>query len=140
MPSPVSRKNNFYYSHPQNRFWKLLADLFNEPIPQFCDERREFLFKHNIALWDVLKSCYIKGADDSSIKQPIVNDISGLLNRTNITKVFTTGKTAYKLYQKLCSKETGINAIPLPSTSPANQRYYKYNDLIKEYSVILKYI
>lgn len=139
MPSPVSRKNGFYYSHPQNRFWKVLSVLLDEKLPSDNEERTRLLLKHHIALWDVLASCSINGAQDSSIKDPIANDISSLLNRTSIKAVFTTGKTAARLYQKLCLPQTGIKAIALPSTSPANQRY-SLEKLVGEYKVIINYL
>lgn len=133
MPSPKSRENGFYYSHPQNRFWKILAEIFQEPFPSGNGQKKEMLYRHHIALWDVLQSCRIEGASDSSIKDPVPNDIKGLLDKTHIKTIFTTGKTAYRLYERFCLDKTGIQAIALPSTSPANQRYYRYEDILNKY-------
>lgn len=135
MPSIKSRENKMYYSHPKNRFWKVLASIFNESIPHTNEEKEKFLLKHNIALWDVLKTCKIKGSSDSSIKDPIVNDFSIIFNKSNITQVFTTGKTAYTLYKKL----TGNESIYLPSTSPANCAI-SLDKLIENYKIILTYL
>ena len=139
MPSPKSRENRFYYSHPQNRFWYVLAQLFNEPIPADNDEKILFLKHHGIALWDVIESCEICGASDSSIKNVKVNDIEGLINGSGIKAVFTTGKKAYELYCKYVEKNTGIKAVSLPSTSPANARMSK-TELTEKYSVLLEYL
>lgn len=137
MPSPKSRENGFYYSHPQNRFWRVISDILNQSLPQTNKQKIEFLHKNNIAVWDVLKSCDIEGADDNSIKNPIVNDFSNILLTTNIKSIFTTGKKATSLYKKYCFDKTKIESIYLPSTSPANCRC-SYNNLLNEYSIILK--
>ena len=120
MPSLKSREEGFYYAHPQNRFWSALAYIFKEEIPSSIEAKKVFLKKHKIALWDVLKACDIKGSDDSSIKNPVPNDISRLLKKTAITNIYVTGKKALFLYNKFILKETNINPIYLPSTSPAN--------------------
>ena len=135
LPSVKSRENNMYYSHPKNRFWVVLATIFNEQVPSTNKEKEEFILNHNIALWDVLKSCKIKGSSDSSIKDPIVNDFNIIFNNCNITAVFTTGKKATKLYKDL----TGKDSIYLPSTSPANCSL-SLEELIKEYKIILNYL
>ncbi len=132
MPSPKSRENNFYYGNPQNRFWRVLSAVFDESLPQNNKERTALLLKHRIALWDVLASCEIKGADDSSIKNPVPNDLSIILEACNIKAVFTTGKKAFSLYQKLCEPKTEISAISLPSTSPANCRT-SFESLVESY-------
>lgn len=139
MPSPASRKNGFYYSHPQNRFWRVMSAVLDESLPVNNEERTCLLLRHRIALWDVLASCMIKGAEDSSIKEPKPNDIPSLLTKAPIQAVFTTGKTAFKLYEKLCLPDTGIIATALPSTSPANQRY-SLDALIREYRAILDHL
>jgi TDG/mug DNA glycosylase family protein len=139
IPSPKSREFGFYYSHPQNRFWRVLSDLFHQQLPVTNDEKINFLLKNHIALWDVLKSCRIDGADDSSIKEPVPNDIHSLLKKTTIQAVFTTGAKATALYSRWCAKLTGIHAIQLPSTSPANCRHYDYEKLKEAYQVILHY-
>lgn len=138
MPSPKSREDAFYYAHPRNRFWAVLSRLFGVTL-ETKEEKTNFLLSHNIALWDVLHSCDIISAADSSIKNPTANDISGIVKDSDIKMIFTTGKTAFDLYNRLCRKDTGIDAIPLPSTSPANARM-TLNTLVEEYAVILKYI
>jgi TDG/mug DNA glycosylase family protein len=140
MPSPKSREAGFYYSHPQNRFWRVVSDLLSQELPVTNEEKTHFLLQNHIALWDVLKSCTITGADDSSIQNPVPNDIGGLLRKTGISTVFTTGSKAASLYHRFCEKSTGIPSIPLPSTSPANCRYYNYVRLKEAYSVILPYL
>ena len=138
MPSPKPREAGFYYSHPQNRFWKIMATLFNEELPITNQQKEEMMKKHHIALWDVLKSCEIKGADDNSITSVEVNAIDQLLKETSIQKIYTTGLKATTLYKKYCFKDTGIASIYLPSTSPANCRNYNLEKLIEEYRCILK--
>lgn len=140
MPSPKSRENSFYYTHPQNRFWRVLSDVLGEELPQNNEERKSLLKTHDIALWDVLKSCEIKGADDSSIKNPEVNDINLILDSSHIRAVFTTGSKATSLYKRLCEPKTAVPSIYLPSTSPANCRHYSYERLLEGYKVILKYL
>ncbi len=139
MPSPKSRENGFYYAHPQNRFWKILSEIFSEPFPVSNEQKKALVFRHHIALWDVLQSCSIDGAEDSTIRNPVPNDIKSLLDKTNIQNIFTTGRKAFQLYQKFCLSTTGIQAVALPSTSPANQRYYTYEDILREYRVLLAY-
>lgn len=140
MPSPKSREYGFYYSHPQNRFWRVVSDLTGEPLPQTNEEKKSLLLRSRIALWDVLKSCRIDGADDASIRNPVPNDIAGLLAVTNIRAVFTTGTKAATLYRRLCRKKTGVDAVALPSTSPANCRFYTYEKLLEAYRVLLDYL
>lgn len=139
IPSPKSRELEFYYGHPQNRFWKVLAQVFEENIPITNTEKIKFVKKHHVALWDVIKSCEIKGASDSSISNVKVNDIENLLKQTNITYIVTTGKKADWLYQKYCYKDTKIKSICLPSTSPANCAM-KEEILIKKYQILKELI
>lgn len=139
MPSPKSREYGFYYSHPQNRFWRVMSELYQSPPPQTNEEKTALLLQNHIALWDVLKSCRIDGADDASIRDPIPNDIAGLLAKTKIRAVFTTGTKAAALYHRLCQKQTDVKAIALPSTSPANCRHYTYEKLVDAYRVLLEY-
>ena len=120
LPSPKSRETGFYYGHPRNRFWKVLSAAYGENCPEDLNEKKELLKKHKAALWDVIDNCLIKGAADGSIKDPVANDIAGLLRRTSIKRIFTTGTKAYELYTKLVYPKTGIPAVKLPSTSPAN--------------------
>lgn len=122
-PSVKSREQNFYYAHPQNRFYKVLSAVFNANLPQNLDEKKEFLSKFNIALFDVIKTCQISGSSDLSIKNAVPNDISQILKNSQISKIYTNGATASKLYQKHIFPKTNINAISLPSTSPANAKF-----------------
>lgn len=135
MPSKKSREAKFYYAHPQNRFWGILAKLFQESIV----DKRNFVLKHNIALWDVISACDIEASSDASIKNVIPNDLSKILNTSPIKAIFTNGKTAEKYYQKYIYPLTKISSICLPSTSPANCRI-KEEQLIEEWSTILKYL
>lgn len=137
MPSPKSREIGFYYGHPQNRFWKVLADIFNEQFPVTIEDKKNLLTKYDIALWDVLASCNIEGASDSSIKNPIANDIETLVKKTKITKIFVTGKKAETLYNKLCFPKCHIPCTYLPSTSPANCSL-SYEKLKEKYMILKK--
>ena len=139
IPSPKSREQGFYYGHPRNRFWPVLAALFNEAVPQTVPERKNFLTRHRIALWDVLASCDIKGADDGSIRNPEANDMRLITDGADIRAIFTTGGKAAKLYEKLCEPVCGVKAERLSSTSPANCRC-SLEKLTEEYRKILKYL
>lgn len=139
IPSPKSREQGFYYGHPQNRFWKVLADVLGEEKPETVEQRKKMLAKHHIALWDVLDSCEIKGASDTSIKDPVANDMDVILSKAGIRAIFTTGAKADELYKKMCYPICGVPSIRLPSTSPANCGY-SYEKLKEAYSKILEYI
>ena len=132
-PSVRSRADNFYYGHPQNRFWKVLAGLYAEPIPQTIDEKKAFLLCHGIALWDVISSCEIENSSDVSIRNAEVNDLSTIFEVADIRAVYTNGKAADKLYRKYHERE----AVCLPSTSPANAAW-SLEKLLAAWSVILK--
>lgn len=139
LPSPLSRKNNYYYGNPRNRFWSVLEKVFDEKIPNDNDGKTEFLLKHNIAIWDTVFECDIMGASDSSIKNVVPTNIKKIVDESNIKMIFTTGSTAYKYYCKYHEEKVGIKAISLKSTSPANARY-SVEDLSKEYEIIKKYL
>lgn len=139
MPSPKSRELGFYYSHPRNRFWPVLAKIFGEDVPETPEKKADFCLLHKIALWDVLRECDIEGASDSSIKNAVPNDLSVILNSADIKAVFTTGATAARLYKKYLEQETGIAAISLPSTSPANAKMSP-EELVGNYKIILEYL
>ena len=119
-PSVKSREQMFFYGHPQNRFWKVIALVFEDEVPVTIPEKKVFLAKHHIALWDVIASCDIKGSSDSSIENVVANDLSGILDKAEIRGIFVNGKTAEKYYRKYIEKETKRKAVCLPSTSPAN--------------------
>lgn len=139
-PSPKSREIGFYYGNPQNRFWPVLATLFDEPLPAAAEERRAFALRHHLALWDVIASCAIRGADDGSIRAVTPNDLGIVLSRAPIAAVFTCGSKAHSLYNKYCLPATGRTAIALPSTSPANCRYYDFPRLVEAYRILLHYL
>lgn len=139
MPSPRSRQIGFYYGHPQNRFWKALSGVFEEPVPITVEQQKALLERHKIALWDTLASCDIDGADDASIRRPVPNDIQSVLEKHAIRAVFTTGTKAAEFYKRLILPQTGIEALPLPSPSPANCRYYTLGTLTEAYRIIRKY-
>lgn len=122
-PSVKSRENNFYYGHPQNRFWKVIANINNVPVPETIDEKRKLLLDLHIAIWDVVASCSISGSSDSSIKDVTANDISKLLKDTNIKTIYGNGAKACELYNRYVRSKTGREIVKLPSTSPANAGY-----------------
>ncbi len=138
MASPASRKARIYYGHPQNRFWPIMGELFGEPALQSREDRIAFCLCHRIALWDVLKSCDMIGAQDGSIRRPVVQPLETILEQSPIQAVFTTGQKAHTLYMRYALNRTGVKDIPLPSTSPANFRY-THQDLLKAYRIILPF-
>ncbi|MCD8122365.1 MAG: DNA-deoxyinosine glycosylase [Clostridiales bacterium] len=135
-PSPKSREVNFYYGHPQNRFWKLLAHLLNEPVPGSIEDKKSLLTRHHIALWDVIESCDITGASDCSIRHAVPNDIGRILQAARIQTILVNGATAWNLYHRYCEKQTGRTAIRCPSTSPANAAF-SLERLIAEWGAYL---
>ncbi len=170
MPSPKSREAGFFYMHPQNRFWNVLSEVFRETfkyknngiiadvalpaastqksaaapdISAAIDERHDFLLRHHLAMWDVLASCGITGAADSSIKNAIPNDFSEIVENSKVRKIICTGKTSFNLWQKKCAAlyepHYNLTVHCLPSTSPANAQWTK-EKLVEEYKAILKLI
>ena len=121
-PSPKSREMAFYYGHPQNRFWPMMAALTGEPVParEDIEAKKQIILRHGLALWDTLERCTITGAADASIKDAVPNDIAALLAKAPIEAVFCNGATAYRIYTKYLQPVSGIAAVKLPSTSPAN--------------------
>ena len=140
MPSPKSREKAFYYAHPQNKFWPVMAAVFGCDLPEGQEGKKRMLTERHIALWDVLHSCAIQGADDSTITDVVVNNIADIVEKTSVKAIFTTGKKAFSLYKKHCEQQTGIKALCLPSTSPANCRFYTFQDLVEQYKEILKFL
>lgn len=139
MPSPKSREIGFYYGHPRNRFWKVVSDVCEEPLPETKEEKIAFALRNKIAVWDVLAGCEIRGAEDSSIRNPVPNDMNKVIKQAKIQAIFTTGTKAAQLYRRYCYPSTKMEAIALPSTSPANCRM-SYEELYEAYAVIRKYI
>ena len=119
-PSVKSREAGFFYGHPQNRFWKVMAGVFKDDVPRTVSEKRDFLLRHHVAVWDVIASCEITGSSDASIKNARANDLSRILAEAPIRTIFVNGKTAEKLYLKHILPMTGRPCVCLPSTSPAN--------------------
>lgn len=119
-PSERSRETGFYYGHPQNRFWRVLAALYHVSVPQTNEEKRALLLARHIALWDSVAACEIVGSSDASIRGAVPNDVAGLLAKTHIHTIFTNGTAARRVYEKYTEPLTGKPCVPLPSTSPAN--------------------
>lgn len=136
-PSVKSRENHFYYGHPQNRFWKVLAALYQCPVPMEIAEKKKFLLEHQIAVWDVIAKCDIIGSSDSSIKNVVPTDLRIILDHAPITQIFANGGKAYELYQKYSYPVVGREIQKLPSTSPANAAY-QMERLIKNWEIVLQ--
>ena len=138
-PSVKSRESGFFYGHSQNRFWKLLAEMFGEPVPKTVPEKADMLRRHHIAAWDSIHSCDIEGSSDSSITNVVPNDFTELLAAADIRAVFTNGKKSQEIYTKYCLPQTGRPAICLPSTSPANAAW-NMERLLEAWKQILEYL
>ena len=159
MPSPKSRQAGFFYMHPQNRFWSVISNVFEEEfeipnkdlrtgttettITAAITERRDFLLRHKLAMWDVLAACKIEGAADSTIRDAVPNDFTQIFESARIHDVFCTGKTAYELWKKYCTNKYeqryNLTAHCLPSTSPANAQW-KLEKLFEEYKTITLFL
>ena len=131
LPSVKSR-GQFFYNHPQNRFWKVMAAVCEEPVPSDVNDKKTFLLRNHIAVWDVISECDIIGSSDSSIRNVVPADLNKLLDQTAVQGIFANGATAYKLYMKYSYSLTGRDIIKLPSTSPANAAF-SLERLIKEW-------
>lgn len=138
-PSVKSRENHFFYGHPQNRFWKVLAAVAGEDVPSDIEAKKAFLLRNHIAVWDVIESCDIKGSSDSSIKNVVPNDLKLILDHASIEQIITNGNVSGRLYEKYCVDATKRPAICLPSTSPANAAY-SLERLIENWQQIKKFI
>lgn len=134
-PSVKSRETAFFYGHPQNRFWKVTSSVFEDKVPETIEEKREFLLRNHIAVWDVIKSCDIEGSADSTIRNVIANDLAQILEKADIRQIFVNGKTAEKYYKKYTRDKIKREAVCLPSTSPANAAW-KLDRLIEEWKLI----
>lgn len=134
-PSVKSREEGFFYGHPQNRFWKATAQIFGEKTPLSIDEKRSFLLRNHIALWDVIGSCEIDGSSDSSIRNVTVNDLSAILKTADIQEIFLNGKKAEQLYKKYLLPTVKRDAVCLPSTSPANAAW-SIEKLVEAWKII----
>lgn len=136
-PSVKSRESQFYYGHPQNRFWKVLALLRRCPVPVTVEEKKQFLLENHIAIWDVIAKCEIIGSSDSSIRNVVPADLSVILEHAPIEQIFANGGKAYELYQKYSYPVTRRAIIKLPSTSPANAAF-QMERLVKSWEVVGK--
>lgn len=135
-PSVKSREEGFFYGHPQNRFWKVLANVYKEEVPVSLQEKKLFLLKNHIALWDVIHSCDIHGSSDSSIKNVVPNDLSQIFDCAEIKQIYVNGKKAEQLYKRYLFPKIQREVTCMPSTSPANAAW-NLEMLIKEWGNIL---
>ena len=135
-PSVKSRESEFFYGHPQNRFWRVTAALFGGKVPVTKEEKHAFLIKNRIAAWDVIAACSIEGSADSTIRDVRANDLSPILAASKIDRIFVNGKTAEKYYRRYIEPVLGIKAVCLPSTSPANAAK-SLDELIEDWKIIL---
>ena len=122
-PSVKSREAGFFYGHPQNRFWKVLAALFGEAVPRSIEEKKALVLRRRLALWDSIASCDIAGSSDASITNVTPNDLRPILEGADIRAVFCNGGASLRVYERWCRPLTGREAVGLPSTSPANARW-----------------
>jgi hypoxanthine-DNA glycosylase len=136
-PSVKSRENQFYYGHPQNRFWKVIAAVVKEDVPSTTDDKKSLLLRHGIAVWDVIKSCSITGSSDSSIRDVIPNDLTRILKTADIRRIGANGVKAYDLYRRYMGGQTQPDIVKLPSTSPANAAC-SLERLIAEYGAFIR--
>ena len=138
-PSVKSREECFFYGHPQNRFWKVVARVLNEKTPVTIQEKTDMMLRHRIAVWDVIYSCEIEGSADSTIRNVVANDLSIILGNADIKQIYVNGRKAEAMYKKYTEKQTGIKAIVLPSTSPANAAWNE-DRLFDEWKKILNHL
>lgn len=134
-PSVKSREAAFFYGHPQNRFWSVLAEIYGTEKPVSVEEKKKLVLENNLALWDVIASCEIVGSSDSSISDVTANDLSIIINNSKVDRIFVNGKAAEKYYNKYTYPKTGIKAVCLPSTSPANAAW-SIEKLVEAWKII----
>ena len=134
-PSVKSREQNFFYGHPQNRFWEVVSAVFGQPVPQTIEDKKHLILSSGLALWDSIASCEIAGSSDASIRNAQANDIGIILSNCNIERIYCNGRKSHELYQKYIEPQTGREAVCLPSTSPANAQW-TLEKLIEAWSVI----
>ncbi len=138
-PSVKSREQEFFYGHPQNRFWQVLSNIFESAVPSTVEDKKRLILNNHLALWDVIAECEITGSADSSIKNVIPNDIGKILAESNINTIFINGRTAEKYYIRYTEPRINKKAICLPSTSPANAAW-SITRLCEEWKIIKEYI
>ncbi|MDO5345688.1 MAG: DNA-deoxyinosine glycosylase [Lachnospiraceae bacterium] len=138
-PSVKSREQHFYYGHPQNRFWRVMAGLTDETVPETIEEKKILLLKHGIAIWDVIESCDITGSSDSSIRNVVPARLEQVLEHCRIREIYANGGTAKKLYEKYQKEACGREIVGLPSTSPANAAF-RLEHLLERWEVMKQYL
>lgn len=136
-PSVKSREEGFFYGHPQNRFWRVIAAVAGQDVPVSVEEKKSLLLQNHIAVWDVIQSCRIQGSSDSSIRDVVPVDLAPLLRQSHIERIYANGKTAERLYNRYLLSQTGVPVQVLPSTSSANAAW-QLDRLIQAYRVILQ--
>ena len=136
-PSVKSREAAFFYGHPQNRFWVVVAEIYGCEKPLTIEEKKKLVLENKLAMWDVIESCEIEGSADSTISNVTANDLEIILSNSKVDRIFVNGKTAEKYYNKYTYPKTGIKAICLPSTSPANAAW-GIERLVEAWKVIKK--
>ena len=136
-PSVKSREAEFFYGHPQNRFWAVVAEIYGCEKPQTVEEKKKLVLENKLAMWDVIQSCEIEGSADSTISNVTANDLNIILQNSKVNRIFVNGKTAEKYYNKYTYPKTGIKAICLPSTSPANAAW-NVERLVEAWKIIKK--
>ena len=136
LPSVKSREQGFYYGHPRNRFWKVVAAVLGVPEPLTIEEKKRMLLAGHVAVYDVIRACEIIGSSDSSIRNAVPNDLTEILGRAAIETIVCNGGTSYRLYETYLREQTGMEAVKLPSTSPANAAF-SLERLVKAWSVIV---
>lgn len=134
-PSVKSREAEFFYGHPQNRFWRVLAGVFSCAVPETVEQKKRLVLENRLALWDVIAECEINGSADTSIKNVKPNDISEIIKNSAVSRIFVNGRTAEKYYIRYIEKSVGFKAVCLPSTSPANAAW-PLDKLITAWSII----
>ena len=137
-PSVKSREQNFFYGHPQNRFWRVIAAVFDQPVPQNIEEKKELILTSGLALWDSIAGCEITGSSDASIRNARANDLGVILDNCSIERIYCNGRKSHELYCRYIEPQTGREAVCLPSTSPANAQW-TLDKLTEAWSVIASY-
>ena len=122
-PSVKSRAQHFFYGHPQNRFWKVVAAVFEEAVPETIPQKKDLILNHGLALWDAIASCVITGSSDASIREVRPNDLRIILDRCPVSRIYCNGRKSFEMYEKYIRPDIGREAACLPSTSPANAQW-----------------
>ena len=140
-PSVISRKFGFYYTNPQNRFWRVLAGILNIAVPESIDEKIKFLLSHHIAIYDAAISCEIEGSSDAKMSKIVPANLKPIFEEAKIRQVYANGGKAYEICKKYLEDEiikaTKNEVIKLPLTSPANAKF-SLEKLAKEWSMIIR--